>query len=107
MKEIVFYDIAKKQLIEIYDFIAQESPVNAVKVYNGILDEIEILMTFPQIARIEDRLNGLRVEFRSLVVLRRYKVVYFTEEDIIYIFMIWDCRRNPEEFRQSILKSLG
>jgi plasmid stabilization system protein ParE len=80
--------------------------VNAVKVYNGILDEIEVLMSFPQIARIEDSLKGFGVEFRSLVVLRRYKVVYFVEEDVVYIFMIWDCRRNPEKFRQSILKSL-
>lgn len=107
MKEIVFYSIAKRQLSEIHDFIAYDSPSNAVKVYNNILDEIEILMSFPQIARQEESLKGLGVEFRSLVVLRRYKVVYFIEEGTVYIFMVWDCRRNPEEFRQSVLKSLG
>jgi plasmid stabilization system protein ParE len=105
MKDIVFYTIAKTQLIEIHDYIAQDSPANAVKTYNGILDEIEVLMSFPQIARMEESLKGLGVEFRSLVVLRRYKVIYFTEESTVYIFMVWDCRRNSEEFRQSVLKS--
>ncbi|HML84625.1 MAG TPA: hypothetical protein PKE52_05640 [Bacteroidales bacterium] len=43
--KIVFYLAAKKQLAEIHDFIALESPAGAVKVYNGILDEIESVLS--------------------------------------------------------------
>ncbi|MDR2815609.1 MAG: type II toxin-antitoxin system RelE/ParE family toxin [Proteiniphilum sp.] len=57
--KIKFYLAARKQLEDIHDFIARDSKVNAAKVYNGILDEIERLAALPQIARTEDALGGL------------------------------------------------
>lgn len=100
--KIVFYLAAKKQLTEIHDFIALESPAGAVKMYNGILDEIERLIIFPQIAKVEEELKGIGVEFRSLVVFRRYKVVFFKDCDTVFVVSVWDCRRNPEEFAEII-----
>ena len=35
-------------------------------------------------------------EYRSLVVMRKYKVIYFIEDEIVHISAIWDCRRNPD-----------
>lgn len=99
---IQFYLAAKKQLADIHDFIALDSPANAVKVYNGILDDIQRLSVFPQMAKVEEDLKGLGVEFRSLVVLRRYKVVFFIEKDTVYVISVWDCKRNPEDFAEIV-----
>jgi|GEM_PF-842768 len=104
---IEFYAAAKRQLVGIHDFIANDSPGGAVRVYNGILDEIERLASFPQIARVEEDLKGLGAEFRSLVVLRRYKVVFFTLNDMVYVVSVWDCRRNPKDFERIVREAIG
>lgn len=98
--------LAKEQLLNIYDLIAIHSEKAAVGVYNNILDEIERLVIFPHIAKVEQDLSGLEFEFRSLVVLRHYKAVYFIREDVINIAMIWDCRQNPKKFKSKIVKSI-
>lgn len=104
--KIVFLPLAKEQLLNVFDLIAIHSEKAAVKTYNNILDEIDRLIGFPKIAKVEEKLNDLDYEFRSLVVLRRYKVVYFIKESTIFISMIWDCRMNPKDFRNKVVKSL-
>ncbi|OAV68786.1 hypothetical protein Barb6_02062 [Bacteroidales bacterium Barb6] len=44
--------------------------------------------------------------FRALVVMRKFKIFYFTddENDRVYIAYVWDCRRNPEILIKNIRK---
>ena len=34
-------------------------------------------------------------EYRSLLVRKHYKIVYFIEGDFIYFAAVWDCRTDP------------
>lgn len=101
--KIIYLPSAEISLELIYDYIGKDSESSAVRVYNAIIDGIDRLSVFPHIGKA----NSLIVGIRTLVVLKNYKAVYYVEKDIVYIVMVWDCRRNPEEFRQSVLKSLG
>lgn len=43
-----------------------------------------------------------RLEYRSLVVHKHYKLVYHIEADIIYIAALFDTRRNPASLTDHI-----
>ena len=91
---------AENQLDKIFDYIKVESKLSAIKIYNQILNEVEILTKFPNIAPIEPLLED--DFYRSLLVNRRYKVVYFVNDEIIYIVAVFDCRQNPDRLKQSL-----
>ncbi len=81
---------------EIYDFYVQKSVQAATNIYNGIIDEADLLVTNPNMAAIEPLLVKYPEAYRSLVVSKgRFKVVYFLENDNICVTRVWDCRKNP------------
>ena len=82
----------------IYQFHAQFNESYAVKLYNKLLEDVDILQHFPYIASIEPVLQHRTPEIiRSLVVATgKLKVLYFVEKDRIIITGIWDCRKNPK-----------
>jgi plasmid stabilization system protein ParE len=96
---------AAKHLDDIYNFIRIKSENAAVDVYNEILDEIERLKSFPEIASIESGLTDISEMFRSLVVRKTYKVIYFIKNDTVCISAIWDCRQNPQILKNKLKKN--
>ena len=92
---------ALEDLDEVYDFYVTKSILVAVRVYNGILDEVSILVRHPYIAQVEKLLENCKKPYRSLVVLKgRFKIIYSVEEDRINVARIWSCRRNPKVYLQ-------
>jgi plasmid stabilization system protein ParE len=78
--------LAESDLDRIYDYYANKSINVAIKIYNAVLDEIEILKKFPTVAPIEPLLYKQIKTFRSLVVLAgKLKVVYYIENKYINI----------------------
>jgi plasmid stabilization system protein ParE len=102
MKLVISRDV-ERQLDEIYDYLAERSPRAAAKFYNNMLDEMARLAIAPEIASIEWQLVDRPEGFRSLVVRRRYKIIYFIDGDRINVILIWDCRRSPSLLRQNVL----
>jgi plasmid stabilization system protein ParE len=95
---------AIKRLNEIYNFIRKQSVIAAAGVYNDILDEIDTLKHFPAMATIEPFLVDEGKRYRSLVVKKHYKVIYYIDEDAdtVYVVTIWDCRQNPGMLKKEI-----
>ena len=61
---------------------------------------IQQLTKHPEIAAKEQQLIDNEKKYRSLVVLQgNYKVIYYFENEIIYIARVWNCRQNPEKLR--------
>jgi plasmid stabilization system protein ParE len=96
---------AIKRLNEIYNYIRKRSVIAAAGLYNDILDEIDILKRFPAVAAIEPLLAGEGKTYRSLVVRKHYKIIYYIDEmaDTVYVVTIWDCRKNPKTLKEEIL----
>ena len=95
---------ARRQLDSIYSFYEEKNPKAAACLYNDILDEVEQLLIFPKMAAVEQLLSDYSEEFRSLVVRKNYKVIYFVHEETaeIIIVAVWDCRQNPETLKNTI-----
>ena len=100
--KIVFLVAAQDHLENIYSQISIKSEQAATNLYNHFLDEIERLKDFPQMAAIEALLENESQTFRSLVVQPNYKVIYFIENEIVYIAAIWDCRQNPRALKKTL-----
>jgi plasmid stabilization system protein ParE len=101
---IIWLPLAVEHLEDIYHFLHRLNPAAAIKLYNDILDKAEKLSASPLMASVEPLLDRESEMFRSLVVGRRYKVIYFIEDEIIKITDIWDCRRNPSQNQRDVLK---
>ena len=95
--KILWLELAEEDIESIYQFYAEDKSIKAAnKIYNDILDATDSLAVFPQKASIEPDVSDDDEEYRSLVVQKHFKIIYFVECDSIYIAAIWDCRRNPQ-----------
>jgi plasmid stabilization system protein ParE len=104
--KIEFYDEALDELDEIYNFYFQKSPGTATKIYNTIIEEIEYLKDYPNIAAVEPLLQNKKLRekegpFRSLIIKEGlFKVIYYLDADTIVISRIWCCRTNPQNINE-------
>ena len=92
---IIWLPTAEKHLDLIYRFIAQDSAQSANKWAEVVFRKIEQLKLFPYSAPREVILSKFPEDFRSLLVKKDYKIVYYVDKDIIYIVAVWNCRQNP------------
>lgn len=61
------------------------------------LDEIEEdLSDFPELGRIEPLLQDRSKSYRSLIATKYNKIIYYVDDDKIYIVDFWDTRREPK-----------
>ena len=87
---------AENQLDDIYTYIQQYSSQSAADIYNKIVDESALLARSPRMGVIEPLLSSYPEGYRSLIVRKHYKVVYYVENNaIIYVVAVFDCRQNP------------
>ena len=49
----------------------------------------------------EPMLKHLKRNYRYVLVLSRYKLVYLYENNVCSILMVWDCKRNPKDLKKS------
>ncbi len=104
--KIKWFPAASRSLDEVFEFLEAMSPVAAVKTYNNILDDIKRLESMPLMAPLEPWLDEEPERFRSLVACRRYKVIYYVEDDTVFVADIWDCRQNPETLRKRVAETV-
>ncbi|MCC8142583.1 MAG: type II toxin-antitoxin system RelE/ParE family toxin [Tannerellaceae bacterium] len=101
--KIVWTDLALEDLEQLFEFYKKENPDRAVRIYNTIVEQVDILADFPNLAQIEPLLGEQPVTFRSLVTFSGLiKVIYYVKDENINITHIWDCRRNPASIRKTI-----
>jgi plasmid stabilization system protein ParE len=103
MKIIILPD-AETHLNAIYDFVRIKSVNAATALFNNILDEIDRLADFPLIAAVEPLLSECPETFRALIIRPSYKVVYYIEDNTVYVVAVWDCRQNPDKHRRDTFK---
>jgi plasmid stabilization system protein ParE len=56
----------------------------------------------PNIGKKEPALSNRTIEYRSIVVNRLNKIVYYVDNECVQVADFWDCRRNPETLAQRI-----
>lgn len=100
---IRWYAAAERRLKEIFDYYLDAAGrKTAMKIAAGIRDSAESLGTMPFMASTEPLLEQDMEGFRSLIVKKQYKVIYFIEDEIIYVVDVWDCRQDPQALKKRV-----
>lgn len=100
---VLWTEFAENQLDGIYKYIQTYNSFAAIEIYNDIVDESAVLAHFPYIGVIEPLLTEFPEEYRSLIVRRNYKIVYYIDnEATIYVVAVFDCRQNPDKLKDFI-----
>ncbi len=99
--KILWHLRARGDLRQLYKYLSGKNKSAANKIVSKIITRINLLITNPYLAAIDPLLTDMAKTYRSLVV-GNYKVEYVIENMDIVIVYIWDCRRNPEELRESL-----
>ncbi len=100
--------LAEEQLKTIFDYYREVSGERtAIKITLKIKEYTAALGAMPFMAPLELLLEDEAEQYRSLVVARKYKAVYYVDEDNeeVIIVDLWDCRQNPETLKSKTLKT--
>lgn len=85
MKKLLWSETAKKDLLRIYNYIAEDSVYYANKFVDELIDKADNLKSFPNIGRIvpEIGMGSIREIF-----YHSYRMMYRITDDYIYITQI-------------------
>ena len=95
--EIVWAHVAEKDLIDIIDYIATDSPANALQIFQKIKKKSSSLYTMPERCRIVPELRDQGIlQYRELIVSPW--IIMFKITDLkVYVLSVIDSRRNIED----------
>lgn len=106
MVTIVFSYSATNDLKEIYEYYKSCGDNVAMKLVRKIRNRINILVASPLAGKVETGYEEFRVTIRTLIIGKRYKVLYHVDDEFAYILAIWDCRQKPDSLFYKLNKLL-
>ena len=95
--EVIWSNIAEKDLIDIVEYISADSPSTALKSFKNIKQKASKLYSFPESGRVvpELRDQGI-VQYRELII-SPWRVIYRISEKSVYVLSVLDARQNIED----------
>lgn len=94
---IIWADIAEKDLKNIIEYIADDSPINALKVFKKIKEKASSLYSFPDRGRLVPELKDQGIlQYRELIH-SPWRIIYRVSESTVYVLSVLDARRNIED----------
>lgn len=93
---------AQEDLEALYRYWLTVNAGYAAQLYNQLIDETEVLRTFPRVGALERLLKHCPEGYRSLLSGKRHKLIYTIEDDDIVIHAVWDCRQDPDTLKDSV-----
>jgi plasmid stabilization system protein ParE len=95
--DVVWSNIAENDLKNSVEYIADDSPPNAVKIFKRIKDRASILYTFPERGRIVPELRDQGIlQYRELII-SPWRILYRISEKNVLVLSVLDSRRNIED----------
>ena len=88
---------SKEQLRQTARYIRQEFGRNAMDEFMQVVQHTnDLLVDNPHLGSAEPLLADLTTQYRSIVVRRLNKIVYYIADNYIKVIAFWDCRREPQ-----------
>jgi toxin ParE1/3/4 len=95
--DVVWSNIAENDLKNIVEYIADDSPPNALKIFKRIKQKASILYTFPERGRIVPELRDQGIlQYRELVNFP-WRILYRISEKSVLVLSVLDSRPNIED----------
>ncbi|WP_456473595.1 type II toxin-antitoxin system RelE/ParE family toxin [Desulfolithobacter sp.] len=95
--QVIWAKSAVDDLEDITDYIVQDSPLTAQKLFGQIKNKIESLNYSPQRGRYIPELQKQGILTYRELIISPWRVMYRIFEDKVYVLAIIDSRRNVED----------
>jgi len=95
--KIEWAKVSENDLKGIIEYIAEDSPANALKILKKIKQKASSLFTLPERGSIVPELQdqGILI-YRELIVLP-WRIIYRISETKVYVLSVLDARQNVED----------
>lgn len=105
--EVLWSNIAEDDLKNIIEYIADDSPPNAFKIFKNIKQKASKLFTLPGRGRIIPELRDQGIlQYRELIT-PPWRILYRISEKHVYVLSVLDSRRNIEDILLKRLTNLN
>jgi addiction module RelE/StbE family toxin len=95
--QVIWADIAQRDLKQIIDYIAVDSPDNALQILKKIRQKASSLYTLPDRGRIVPELKDQGIHTYREIIVSPWRIIYRTSDTTVFILSLIDSRRNVED----------
>ena len=95
--DILWSDVAENDLRNIVEYIADDSPHNALKLFKRIKQKASSLYVLPERGRIVPELRNHGILQYREIIISPWKILYRISEKSVLVLSVLDSRRNIED----------
>ena len=96
--KIRWYKRAATQLHEVEGYVFEKFGEKARQEFmNNVERTVLTLAELPMLGKLDPLFAHRKRSYRSIIIRRLSKVVYYVKDDIIHIAAFWDTRREPKK----------
>lgn len=95
--QVSWASAAESDLSNIILYIAEESPVNARKIFDTIKEKASSLKQSPESGRIVPELQDQGINLYREIIVPPWRIVYRISEKKVYVLTVFDSRQNTED----------
>ena len=95
--KVIWHDQAKEALRNTAKYIRERFGIQVRENFRNEVDNVQKqLMNNPYMGPEEPLLADKTIKYRSFVINKLNKIVYYVEKDTIHIADFWDTRKEPK-----------
>jgi len=95
--KIEWAGVAENDLKGIVEYIAEDSPANALKILKKIKKRASSLYTLPERGRIVPELKDQGISLYRELIIPPWRIIYRISEMKVYVLSVLDARQNVED----------
>lgn len=89
--------VAQRDLKQIIDYIAIDSPGNAMQILKKIKQKVSGFYAMPDRGRILPELKEQGINTYREMIIAPWRVIYRTSDSTVFVLAVIDSRRNVED----------
>jgi len=95
--KVIWSNTAEHDLERIIEYIATDSPSNALKILTKIIKKSDALYSFPERGRIVPELRKFNILPYREIIIDPWRVTYKVVVKNVFVMSVLDSRRNVED----------
>jgi addiction module RelE/StbE family toxin len=95
--EVKWSNVAEKDLMGIIEYIADDNPANALRIFKQIKEKASSLYSFPERGRIIPELREQGISQYRELIIPPWRMIYRISEKTVYVLSVLDSRQNIED----------
>jgi len=95
--DIIWAGVAENDLKEIIEYIAIDSPANALKALEKVKQKASSLYTLPERGRIVPELQDQGILLYRELIVPPWRIIYRISEMKVFVLSVLDARQNVED----------